>query len=282
MNMNKTMKSILNTAWYLVVFLMIQAVCMIAVGICTLVIQGMDFSLIASKIAHGALPADGKTMTVAFAVTGLLTALVFTRCRWTPLSRTYLQSRPWGVLFWTVILALGTLIPAQAVLEMTDLQMPETTERLFAEIMRHPMGYFAIGIIIPLAEEMVFRGAILRTLLTLTSRKQHWIPIIASAILFGAIHGNMAQMAHAVPMGILMGWLYYRTGSIIPGLAVHWVNNTAAYVAINLLPPGMTDTRLADVFQGNEQTVWLAILFSLCMFIPALLQLNIRLKKADA
>ena len=87
---------------------------------------------------------------------------------------------------------------------------------------------------------------------------------------------NPAQMPHAFLVGLLLGWMYYRTASIVPGVVYHWVNNTVAYVMYNLYPdPDMT---LVDLF-GNQRAVLMALVFSLCIFLPALFQLNMRLKK---
>ena len=51
-------------------------------------------------------------------------------------------------------------------------EMPPKKDR--ASMMKEPWGYVAIGILAPLAEDGVFRGAILRTLLGIMSKKNHW------------------------------------------------------------------------------------------------------------
>ena len=119
--------------------------------------------------------------------------------------------------------------------------------------------------------EVVFRGAILRTLLS--SMQSKWGAICFTAALFALIHANPAQMPHAFLMGWLMGWLYMRTGSILPAVVFHWANNTMAYL-IAVAYPGK-DMKLVDIFSGNETAVLLSVVFSLCIFIPALIQLNI-------
>lgn len=95
--------------------------------------------------------------------------------------------------------------------------------------------------------------------------------------MFALVHANPAQMPHAFLMGWLMGWLYMRTGSIIPAIAFHWANNTVAYF-IAIMYPGK-DTKLVDIFSGNGNAVLMAVVFSLCIFIPAIIQLNIWTKK---
>lgn len=64
---------------------------------------------------------------------------------------------------------------------------------------------------------MCFRGAILRKLLTMFPKRQHWIAIAVSAVLFALAHFNVVQSLHAFLIGLLLGWLYYRTDSILPG-----------------------------------------------------------------
>ena len=170
------------------------------------------------------------------AAASVVTIIVFMLFRWSPFSRTYLRSRPWGVLAWVFILTFGTVIPSEWLLEQLNVEMSEPMQHLFEEIMKSPAGYVAIGLLAPLAEEMVFRGAILRVLLKVFDRRWHWLPIAISAVMFGAVHGNIAQFIHASLLGLLLGWLYYRTGSIVPGVVLHWVNNSIAYVLFNLLP----------------------------------------------
>ena len=76
-----------------------------------------------------------------------------------------------------------------------------------------------------------------------------------------------------------MGWFYARTGSIIPSVAFHWVNNTATY-AIYVLMPQAEDMTLLQFFGGNSVRVALAILFSMFLLLPAFYQLNLRMCKA--
>ena len=145
--------------------------------------------------------------------------------------------------------------------------------------MGEPTGYLAIGILAPLAEELVFRGAVLRTLLRLLGPRRHGLAILVSAVLFGAVHLNLPQFVHATLIGLLLGWMYYRTNSIISGVVFHWINNTVAYIMFNLMPQ-MADGKLIDLFHGDSRMMWMGLAFSVCILLPSLLQLSIRLKRA--
>lgn len=251
---------------YLVVFVAVQILGSNAVSLVWAWAEGVtvDESLMMSV----------PVMIVSSAVYSLILLIIFLVCRWCVVSRTYLKSRPVGVLFWVVIAALGTIIPSEWLLEQMNL--PNVNAELFAKIMATPWGYLAICIFAPLVEEVVFRGAILRALL---ESYRPWIAILISALFFAVVHFNPAQMPHAFLIGVLMGWMYWRTGSIIPGILLHWVNNTVAFVVANLFP-GLSEMSLDELFGGDQQRVLLAVAFSFCLLLPALFQLNQRMKRA--
>ncbi len=220
---------------------------------------------------NSAMNATGMIITMA--AFSIITMAVFLMAKWSVVSKHWIQTRPWFVLIWCVIAALGALIPSSWLQEQMP-ELPNFVEEQFEMIMQNRWGYFVVGLFAPLVEEMVFRGAILRSLLQWNSRP--WVGIAISAVLFAVIHMNPAQMPHAFIIGLLLGWMYYRTDSIIPGVVYHWVNNSAAYVLYNLYPD--PELKLVDLF-GSDRTVLIALVFSLCIFLPALFQLNLRLKK---
>ena len=211
------------------------------------------------------------TMTM---VVSIITIAVFLFCRWAEVSPRWLRTRPWMVLIWSVIAALGAIIPSTWLQEQMP-ELPNMMEAEFGMIMKERLGYFVVGLLAPLAEELVFRGAVLRALLRW--HKNAWVGIAISAVLFAIIHMNPAQMPHAFFVGLLLGWMYYRTDSIVPGVVFHWVNNSVAYVLYNLYPD--PSLKLIDILGGQQQSVWMALVFSLLIFLPALFQMNLRLKK---
>lgn len=204
-----------------------------------------------------------------------ITIVVFALLRWTVMERSYLQSRPWVVLFWTIIAAIGLIVPSAWLQEQMP-QLPDMMQEHLAAIMDSKYGYYVVGLLVPFVEEMVFRGAILRALLQAFNR--HWVAIGVSAVVFAVAHFNPAQMPHAAVVGVLLGWMYYRTKSIIPGIAYHWANNTAAYIIYNAMPD--PDATLIDLL-GSEVIVLKAIVFSIIILVPAIYQLNVWMKPAD-
>jgi ABC-type Na+ efflux pump permease subunit/membrane protease YdiL (CAAX protease family) len=79
-----------------------------------------------------------------------------------------------------------------------------------------------------LCEEWFFRGFLLRSLL---KDRPVWLAITISAVVFGLFHvlsNSVVAMDRLLPttlVGIVLGWLCYRSGSIIPGILMHMLHN---------------------------------------------------------
>ena len=74
----------------------------------------------------------------------------------------------------------------------------------------------------PIVEEIIFRGIICRGL------KKHfpfWIALVLSAVLFGLWHRNLGQVAYTLISGILYGYIFLRSGTILWSMLIHFVNN---------------------------------------------------------
>ena len=218
---------------------------------------------------------DAKLLIISTTACSVAVIALFLYLHWAEVSRSYVRSRPWGVLLWCAIAAVGAVIPSTWLQEQLP-ELPNLAEQQFDMILRDRWGYFAVGLLAPVCEELVFRGAILRALLSWTPR--HWVAIAISALLFALVHANPAQMPHAFVIGLLLGWLYYRTDSVVPGVVYHWVNNSVAYVLYNLYPDPAI--RLTDIL-GSQRSVAAAVAFSLFILLPALYQLNLWLRKAE-
>ena len=90
------------------------------------------------------------------------------------------------------------------------------------------ISIIVIGIVAPFAEEFLFRGMIFKTL-----SKSMSIPavIIIQGVLFGLYHMNLVQGLYATLLGILFGYVTFKTKSLWPAVIMHMVNNTVATIA---------------------------------------------------
>lgn len=268
-------KNVLSATLYIILFVSL----FILIQSLSLLAGSQLVSLLRGSVVNGiVLAKDGETLAITAVISSLVTFILFVSTKWAPVSSNYLKTRPWGVLIWSALLALGSILPMQFLVENINLTMPEGTEEMFESIMKVSWGYVALGIMVPIAEEIVFRGAIQRVLQNVLGERNRWIAIVIPALIFGVIHFNLAQGLHAFVIGLLLGWLYANTGSILPGFVLHWINNTMAYLMFNLMPQ-MNDGKLIDFFHGNNRMMYGGLFFSLCIFVPALLQLWEKFRK---
>lgn len=94
---------------------------------------------------------------------------------------------------------------------------------MFAEMADNSLASILVAAVLaPVLEEMLFRGLILRSFLRQYPR---WYAIAGSAVIFGVAHMNVYQFAVASLLGLLLGWLYERSKSLIPCIALHAVYN---------------------------------------------------------
>ncbi|MBO3445617.1 CPBP family intramembrane glutamic endopeptidase [Clostridium sp. CCUG 7971] len=84
----------------------------------------------------------------------------------------------------------------------------------------------AIQVVItaPILEELLFRGIILNGLLS-KYKKNYKKAIIISALIFGVAHLNIPQGVNAFIIGIVIGGIYYSTGSMKLSIFAHFINN---------------------------------------------------------
>jgi membrane protease YdiL (CAAX protease family) len=80
----------------------------------------------------------------------------------------------------------------------------------------------------PIAEELFFRGFCFTAL-----RRRIGVAggAIATGVIFGLIHAGSSDAVFLVPLaffGIVLCLLYHRTGSLLPPIALHAVNNSLA------------------------------------------------------
>lgn len=229
---------------------------------------------------------SSTTLLIITAVCSVILTALFLLLKWCPISRNYIRSRPWATLSWTVLFGIGVVIPFTWFMEQLPKSwLPDLMADELKDMMSSSEGYFVVCMLAPLMEEIIFRGAIIRALRDWYVKrwgntpafnemsKAEWMAIILSAVLFGVAHMNPAQIPYAAIIGVLFGWLFVKTGSIVPGLLIHWINNSMAYVSVKMFPTLPTDAHLADYFGGSESAVLRAVICSLMIAVPSFYQL---------
>lgn len=116
-------------------------------------------------------------------------------------------------------------------------------------------GILAVVVVAPIVEEIIFRGLILRGFLKHYSVRKS---ILLSSLLFGIVHMNPWQFVTAFAAGIILGWWYVRTKSIVTPILGHALNNGMSFIigATGLSIPGYN----APYDIAMHQPVWFDLL----------------------
>lgn len=92
------------------------------------------------------------------------------------------------------------------------------------------LSFLTLCILPAIGEELLFRGALQGLMRPCGSPAA----VFAPALLFALLHMNLAQGITAFLCGLFLGWLTERTGSILPGMLLHLINNCIAFADIYL------------------------------------------------
>lgn len=90
----------------------------------------------------------------------------------------------------------------------------------------------AFTVAAPIGEELFFRGLVLYGLGGLGPGRRGALGVIASGLLFGAIHFQPGAIPALATLGIALALIRRETGSIWPCVVLHALNNAIATVAV--------------------------------------------------
>ena len=138
----------------------------------------------------------------------------------------------WPAVGMSVLVAVAYLFVSFFVISMLDIYLfmeeSESLNKSDPNLFSGIVGILHSCIIVPIVEEIGFRGIFLAGLLK--SRCRPWLAILITAIVFALFHMSLVKIISTFGFGIIIGWLYWRTGSIIPGIVIHIVNNSLCIV----------------------------------------------------
>ena len=164
----------------------------------------------------------------------VLMIIIFFGKRYVELSFGHIERRMvWPAVGMSVLIAASQAFVLFSALSLLDVDLQFQGEELERRqrLVSGMAGILNACIFAPVGEEICFRGIILGGLLK--TRCRPWLAILVSAIIFASFHGFGANFVTAMLFGILAGWLYWRTGSIIPGIIIHITNNSLTAIDLS-------------------------------------------------
>ena len=137
---------------------------------------------------------------------------------------------PLGLMVGVAVLIASALV--QSALQATGVRQTQLVD--LQCIRAFPFaGFLAVllagGVLAPVAEELFFRGYVFRTYL---HARGPLVAYGASSLLWASLHLNLPALLPIFVLSLVFGWAYQRTGSIVPSIVGHAVNNSVAFVIL--------------------------------------------------
>ncbi len=175
----------------------------------------------------------------------------------------YFKSIPAFLYVILLLLALSLNVILDPI--TTAIPMPEYIEKLFAMLTNRDIWTFlTVGITGPILEEVLFRGIILDGFL---NRYKPGKAIFWSALLFGLFHMNPWQFIPAFLTGLLLGYIYFKTRSLIPVIFIHIIINSFSYLTVYFFGEDVQTYR--DIF-GESGSYLMFLAAALLIFLVCL------------
>lgn len=143
---------------------------------------------------------------------------------------------PWGR---TVAYSLGVLGLSQALgsaIVLAGLSESGMLSEMTRALQEAPLSFLPTGLLVlglgaGTCEEIFFRGYMQTRL---AARAGPALAVLITALLFGVAHLDWIQSPAAAGMGLYLGWIRQRSGSVWPAVAAHAVNNAAWLILARL------------------------------------------------
>jgi len=143
--------------------------------------------------------------------------------------------------FMTYVLIFPMMLGMMFIAEFITAQIPisgpffgkfyEYFSRLMEQMTSNPATLIVLAVFMaPLFEEIIFRGIIMKGLLNKGMRP--FYAILISSVTFGLVHGNPWQFVGAVLLGGVLGFVYYKTKSLLLPILLHAFNNLCSSLLI--------------------------------------------------
>jgi membrane protease YdiL (CAAX protease family) len=137
----------------------------------------------------------------------------------------------------------------------------ELMKMLLPPMERHPIFLpILIGVAAGVCEEILFRGPIQRGLLR---RMPQLTAVVIASILFAAAHLDLYGLPIRTMLGILLGWIVIRTGSIFPAMVMHAVYDITqlTFASIEVHRRGAAEViRLSSDTSHDQVNLWFLLI----------------------
>lgn len=177
-----------------------------------------------------------------------------------------------GWVLMALVAAFSGAFAGDLLVEITN--MPNFIEDTMMEQLSYSFwGILTVAIVGPIAEELVFREGVCGYLAR--NGAKPWKAIWVSAVLFGIIHMNPAQVVVAMIIGFILGVIYIKTGNVVLTSIIHILNNSIALIQMNVMGEKAKDFSMVEWVGGNTIAIICIIVgLALCGYLLKSLYLS--------
>jgi len=158
-----------------------------------------------------------------------------------------------------ILLTVGVIFFTEGAMNLIIPHLPREVLETYRELSEpvtgdgNPVANFTGSFLAPIGEEFIFRGVMLYFLLkSIKGLKKEkalfWAVNLVQALAFGAFHGNWYQFIHTTPFALLVGYMMYRSKTIVVPIAIHMINNVWGILIADYVGPFLPYSERAHVF----------------------------------
>lgn len=212
---------------------------------------------------------DAMALGLFLSATAMLLFIHFTRLYRLRLG--LFRSVSFKPLLYTTLLVFTSMIALNILVQW--LPLDNILENEFDGLTHTLLGAFTVSVLAPILEEVMFRGAMQGYM----SRKlgNSWQAIVVTALVFGVFHMNPVQIVYASLFGFVLGWVYYRTGSLMTVIVGHVLNNSLATLMMLSLGNADESELMAEVMPKEAVLVSQIVMFVLFAALSVRLALKL-------
>jgi membrane protease YdiL (CAAX protease family) len=111
------------------------------------------------------------------------------------------------------------------------------------------LNLLLVAVFAGVGEELFFRGILQRLFIKMF--RNAWAGIIVTAILFSAIHLQFYGFIPRFILGVLLGLIYWYSGSLWPAIIAHFAYDAFAVIMIHF-NPALAEKENVSISLGNQ------------------------------
>ncbi len=179
------------------------------------------------------------------------------------------------VILWGVILMLALTVVIEPVINL----FPAEWYDWVGDRLKQGGWAMATAVVAaPICEEVLFRGLIQGSLVR---KRGPWVGIPIASALFGIIHLIPQQIIAGFLIGLVIGFVYYKTRSLLAAIVLHGINN-ALSAFLSLFEPENGPSPTLRQMIGNETVYWIVFGVSALLLILSVIQVIGMIRRAKA